>query len=167
MNINKLQSDWNMWVLSGRHNLLVIQTNSDIQDCDHSLGLRLDEPQIKKWFYLNHTSQRSFWHTVCVVNLSPTLPFCLEAIWPLSHRRLGETTISSNVTADASSAARPACRYSQYDTRADFAQARKHSATFAARLKGCLDELKHRAFLTRSWRLWVSRKKKRRGKKRS
>lgn len=76
-----------------------------------------------------------------------------------------ENLISSNVIADVSSVARLARQFSQNDTHAGIAQTLKRSITVGARLKGCLDELKHQAFPTHSWRRCVSRKKKRRKKK--
>lgn len=41
----------------------------------------------------------------------------------------------------------------------------RRSITLGVRLKGCLDELKHGAFPTRSWRLCVSKKIKRKKRK--
>lgn len=87
------------------------------------------------------------------------LPFPVVCIWPLSQHRLRETTISSKVIADMSSEARLTRQCSQNDTH-DFAQTLKRCITFGGRLKGCLDELKHQTFLTRSWLLCVSQKSK-------
>lgn len=100
------------------------------------------------------------------MQLISLLPFPVVCIWPLSHHRLRETTISSKVITDMSSAARPTRQGSQNDTH-DFAQTLKRGVTFGARLKGCSDELKHRAFLTRSWLLCVSQKKKVKEKKKN
>lgn len=101
--------------------------------------------------------------TLYVQYLSLTLSFCLyqATISPQTYRNNHQLQCHCRrvFSSEAATSILPKWH------NADFAQTLKRSITFAARLKGCLDELKHQAFPTRSWRLCVSRKKKRKEEK--